>query len=189
MDDHVKQMSDLTALITEVRSQTTIQTQRLSAQLDGLRSTMDSNTNTTKADLVDIRGRIVPDLREHTTATASQVKRLEDRLDDYPLLSLTVACLEERLDTFREEFDGYTTQHPRASTPPDNVDDPPPHPTMFPAPASRTSTPFSVHPHPGTRGINHVRMTTQAGIPVHAHKPLQHPPHLRTTRLCPWGGA
>jgi chromosome segregation ATPase len=37
MDDHVKQMGELTALIAEVKSHATIQTQRVSAQLDGLR--------------------------------------------------------------------------------------------------------------------------------------------------------
>ena len=62
MDDHVKPTSNLTVLITEVRSNTTIQTQHILAQLDGLQSTMDSHNTTTKADLVDICGRIVPDL-------------------------------------------------------------------------------------------------------------------------------
>ena len=63
MDDHVKQMGELTALISEVKSQSATQTQRVSAQLDGLRSTMEAHTTTTNADLVDIRGRIVPNLR------------------------------------------------------------------------------------------------------------------------------
>jgi hypothetical protein len=67
-DDHVKQMGELTALISEVKSQSITHTQRVSAQLDGLCSTMEAHTTTTKADLVDIRGRIVPNLRYLTPA-------------------------------------------------------------------------------------------------------------------------
>lgn len=125
MDDHVKQRSDLSALITEVRSNTTIQTQSILAQLDGLRSTMDSHNTTTKADLIDIRGRIVPDLHEHATAIASNVNRLEDRFGDFDAtnLRLSVDCLEERLDALRAEFNKYTENPIRVSVPLIKVDD------------------------------------------------------------------
>ena len=49
----------------------------VSAQLDGLRSTMEAHTTATKADLVDIRGRIVPNLRDQANTLASDVQRLE----------------------------------------------------------------------------------------------------------------
>jgi hypothetical protein len=56
MDDHVKHMGDLTALIAEVKSQANIQTQHVLAQLDGLRTKVDAHISTTKSDIVDIRG-------------------------------------------------------------------------------------------------------------------------------------
>ncbi len=83
MDDHVCQMGVLTTLIGEVKSTTHTQTQRLAAQLDGLRSTIDTNDSTTKTDLIDIPGRIVPDLREHATTIALDVTRLKVRFDAF----------------------------------------------------------------------------------------------------------
>ena len=78
MDNHIRQMGELlTALISEVKSQSHKHAQRVSAQLDGLRSTMEAHTTTTKADLVDIRGRIVPNLRDQANTLASDVQRLE----------------------------------------------------------------------------------------------------------------
>ena len=77
MDDHVTQMGELTALISEVKSQSHTHTQRVLAQLDGLRLTMEAHATTTKADLVDIRGRIVPNLRDQTNTLALDVQRLE----------------------------------------------------------------------------------------------------------------
>ena len=82
MDDHVKQMGELTALISKVKSQSTTHTQRVSAQLDGLRSTLEAHTTTTKADLVDIRGRIIPTLHDKTNTLASDVQRLEDQFGE-----------------------------------------------------------------------------------------------------------
>ena len=141
MDEHVKQMGELTALISEVKSQSTTETQRVSAQLDGLHSTMEAHTTTTKADLVDLRGRIVPSLRdksdtiasdvqrleahfdEQTTALASTVQRLEDRLGNFDPTDFTrtVDCFEERLDALRVEL-GDTTSRPRgACIPPVDV--------------------------------------------------------------------
>lgn len=81
MDDHVKQMLDLTALISEVKSTTTVQTQRVAAQLDGLRAIVDSNNNTTKSDIIDLRGRIVQDLCDQNNAINANIKCLEDRLE------------------------------------------------------------------------------------------------------------
>ena len=131
MDNHVKQMGKLTALISEVKSQSTTHTQRVSAQLDGLRSTMEANTTTTKADLVDIRGRLIPNLHdktntlasdvqrleaqfgEQTSALALTVQRLEDRLGNFDPtdFTLTVDCFEERLDALRVALEAKTT-HP-----------------------------------------------------------------------------
>ena len=82
MDDHVKQMGELTALILEVKSQSHTHTQRVSAQLDGLRSTMEAHTTTTKADLVDIRGRIVPNLSDQANTLASDVQCLKARFGE-----------------------------------------------------------------------------------------------------------
>jgi hypothetical protein len=79
MDEHVKQMDKLTALISEVKSQSHTHTQRVSAQLDGLRPTMEAHTTITKADLVNIRGRIVPNLRDQANTLASDVQHLEAR--------------------------------------------------------------------------------------------------------------
>ncbi len=72
--------------------------------------TVDATNTTIKSDIVDIRGRIVPDLREHTNAIAANVQRLKDPFGSFVAtnLSMTVSCIEERLDAFRTEFDEYT---------------------------------------------------------------------------------
>jgi hypothetical protein len=113
-------------------------TQRVSAQLDGLRSTMEAHNTKTKADLVNIRGLIVPNLRKQATALASNVQlleecfgeqasalalnvqRLEDCLGNFDPtdFTLTVDCFEEHLDAFRTKFDEYTTNPCRACIPP-----------------------------------------------------------------------
>ena len=131
MDNLVKQMSKFTVLILEVKSHSTTHTQRVSAHLDGLRSTREAHTTTTKADLVDIRGRIVPNLREQTNTLTSDVKllkarfgeqtsalaltvqRLEDPLGNFDPtdFTLTVDCFEERLDALRVEL-AANTNHP-----------------------------------------------------------------------------
>jgi hypothetical protein len=110
MDDHVKQMGNLTALIAEVKSQASIHTQHVLAQLDGLRMKVDVDITITKLDIVDIRGRIVPDLRDHANTIASNVKCLEDRFGSFDANNLTLAitCIEECLDAFWHEFDEYT---------------------------------------------------------------------------------
>ena len=127
MDDHVTRMGELAALIADVGSQTTVQTQRVSAQLDGLRTTMDAQLATTKTDLIDLRGRIVPDLREQSNAIAADVKCLEDRIGSIDAIAANFKCLEDRigsfnatsvtviadrLDAFRAEFDAYVTAPP-----------------------------------------------------------------------------
>jgi len=141
MDDHVKQMGELTVLISEVKSQSTTHTQRVLAQLDGLRLTMEAHTTTTKADLIDIRGRIVPNLRnrsntlasdvqrldaqfgEQTTALVSTFQRLEDRLGnvDPTDFTLTVDCFEERLDALRVALEAKTSHPHGACVPPVDV--------------------------------------------------------------------
>ncbi len=82
MDNHVKQMGELIALILEVKSQSATHTQRVLAQLDGLRLTMEAHTTTTKADVVNIRGQIVPNLRNQANTLASDVQRLEARFSE-----------------------------------------------------------------------------------------------------------
>ena len=142
MDDHVTRMGELAALIADVGSQATVQTQRVSAQLDGLRSTMDANHATTKTDIIDLRGRIVPDLRDHSNAIAADVKCLEDRIGSFDAIAADVKSLEDRigsfnattlgmsvtdiadrLDAFRAEFDAYTNHPARATAPPATIDD------------------------------------------------------------------
>ncbi len=142
MDEHVTRMGELAALIMEVGSQATVQTQHVSAQLDGLRTTMDANHATTKTDIIDLRGRIVPDLHDQSNAIAADVKCLEDRIGLFDAIAADVKSLEDRirlfnatalgmsvinivdlLDAFRAEFDAYT-QHPaRANAPPAMIDD------------------------------------------------------------------
>jgi hypothetical protein len=141
MDDHVKQMGELTAPISEVKSQSTTHTQRVSAQLDGLRSNLETHTTTTKADLVDIHGRLIPTLRDKTTTLVSDVQRLEDqfgkqtstlalkvqqledRLSNFDPtdLTLTVDCIEERLDALRVALEAKTSHPRRACVPPVDV--------------------------------------------------------------------
>jgi hypothetical protein len=109
MDDHVRQMTDLAAFIAEVKSNATVQTQRVSAQLDGLRATMDKHNKTITSDIVDIRSRIVLELRDQSNTIAATVKSLEDRLVTSDATTLqSVANIEERLITFRAELDVYT---------------------------------------------------------------------------------
>ena len=109
MDDHVKQMLDLADLIAEVKSNTSVQTQRVAAQLDGLRTIVDSHNTTTKSDIIDLRGRIVPELREQHNAISANVKRLEDRLESSDATTLrTVNDIESRLTAYRAEFVEYT---------------------------------------------------------------------------------
>ena len=118
MDDHVKQMLELAALIAEVKSNATTQTQRVSAQLDGLRAKVESNNATTKTDIVDLRGRIVPELRDQHNAIAASVQRLENRLDTTDTTtSRTISDLDNRLAAFRAEFEEYTNNPAGVSTP------------------------------------------------------------------------
>ena len=151
MDDHVKQMLELAALIAEVKSDSTTQTQRVSAQLDGLRAKVESHNNTTKTDIVDLRGRIVPELRGQHDAIVATVKRLENRLDSTDTTtSQTINDLDNRLTAFRAEFDEYTNNPTVASTPrrtnvPDTVtiDDPTGIPVSFGEPTGVPSLPRS----------------------------------------------
>ena len=129
MDDHVKQMNELAAFIAEVKSNATVQTQRVSAQLDGLRATMDKHNTTTTTDIIDLRGRIVPELRDHTNTIAATVQSLENRLISSDASSIrTVANIEERLVTIKAELDaftkpGITISPPRTHVTPTPADD------------------------------------------------------------------
>ncbi len=149
MDDHVKQMVDLAALIAEVKSNATVQTQRVSAQLDGLRTKVDTHNNSTKTDIVDLRGRIVPELRDQHNAIAATVQRLETRLDSTDnTTSRNITDLDNRLAAFRAEFDAYTNNTTGISTPrranvPDavTIDDPTGVPAVIGDPTSVPSLP------------------------------------------------
>ena len=63
----------------EATKTTATQTQRLAAQLDGLRSNNKTSTTAMKNDITDLRGRIIPSLRDDLSAIALSVKRLEER--------------------------------------------------------------------------------------------------------------
>ena len=114
MDDHVKQMMDLADIIAEVKSNNTVQTQRVAAQLDGLRTIVDSHQNTTKSDIIDLRGRIVPELREQHNAVSAEIKCLEDRVD---ATGATVLAIDSRLTALRAEFDASNTTPTGPNTP------------------------------------------------------------------------
>ena len=122
MDNHVKQMGDLAALIAEVKANATVQTERVSAQLDGLWATAESQNNTTTSNITDLHGRIVPDLRAQSTAIATDVKRLEERfglLDDRIGsfdATKVLTTLDDRLADFRAELDAYRKPLPDAHT-------------------------------------------------------------------------
>ena len=83
MDDHWKSIVALTSQVDEIKNTTTTQTQRIAAQLDGLRSNCDTTTSAMKNDITDLRGRIIPGLRDDSSALALSVKRLEERLEAY----------------------------------------------------------------------------------------------------------
>jgi hypothetical protein len=57
--------------------------------------------------LIDIRGRIVPDLHEQSNAIAANVKCLEDRFGSFDTmpLGISVTDIADRLVAFRAEFD------------------------------------------------------------------------------------
>jgi hypothetical protein len=83
MDDHWQSIVDLKSQLEEANKSSATQHQRLVAQLDGLRSTNDTTTSTMKNDITDLRGRIIPGLRDDSSAIALSVKRLEERFDAY----------------------------------------------------------------------------------------------------------
>ena len=83
MDDHWKSISALTSQVEEVSATAATQTQRLVAQLDGIRSNNETATTALKNDMTDLRGRIIPSLREQSSGIALSVKRLEERFENY----------------------------------------------------------------------------------------------------------
>ena len=83
MDDHWKSIVDLKLELEEATKASATQQQRLTAQLDGLRSNTETTTSTMKNDITDLRGRIIPSLRDDSSAIALSVKRLEERFDAY----------------------------------------------------------------------------------------------------------
>ena len=122
MDDHVKQMGDLAALVADVKTNATVQTERVSAQLNGLRATVESQNTITTSNITDLRGRIMPDLREQSTTIAADVKRLEDRFgvlnDRFGSFDATkvITTLDDRLADFRAELDAFRKQSPGTHT-------------------------------------------------------------------------
>jgi hypothetical protein len=83
MDGHWKSIVALTSQVGEVKTTTATQTQRIAAQLDGLRSNYDTTTIAMKNAITDLRGRIIPGLRDHSSTIVLSVKRLEERLEAY----------------------------------------------------------------------------------------------------------
>ena len=81
MDDHWRSIAEIKTDIAEVKATATTQTDRFTAQLNGLRATTDMTTTALRTDINDLRGRIIPSLREQATSITSSVQRLEDRLN------------------------------------------------------------------------------------------------------------
>ncbi len=79
MDDHWRSIVDINAAINEVKTNATTQTDRFTAQLNGIRANTDTTTAALRTDVNDLRGRIIPSIREQSTALADSVQRLETK--------------------------------------------------------------------------------------------------------------
>lgn len=78
MDDHWRSIVEIKSTMEEAHLAVTKQTDRLTAQLDGHRATTDQTTKALRVDLNDLRGRIIPSLREQSTSIATSVQLLSD---------------------------------------------------------------------------------------------------------------
>ena len=83
MDDHWQSIVALKQQVEEATKTTATQTQRLVAQLDGLRSNNETSTTAMKNDITDLCGRIIPGLRDDSSAIALSIKRLEERFEAF----------------------------------------------------------------------------------------------------------
>jgi hypothetical protein len=152
-------------------------------------------------DIVDIRGCIVPNLREQATAFTSNVQCLEDRIGNFDPadFNLTVDCLEERLDACRTKFNEYTKYPSRACVPPIKVNDRVhvsprsrltirrPAPSILAVAGLQTLITPSDQPHLGMQWILHATTTPLIEVPARTLIPTPH--HLlTTTRYHSWGG-
>ena len=121
MDDHWKSIAALTSRVEEVSHTTATQHQRIAAQLDGLRSTTATKISTLQTDVTDLRGQIIPGLREQSTTIAHSVTRLTE-------------C-----------FEASTTSSPHPTAPPMDISSgtPPTHPSL---PAVTVPPDATIHP-------------------------------------------
>ena len=81
MDNHWRALEDIKMIVSEVRADSTTQSQHFTAQLDGLCSTTKQATTTAHNDILDTRARMIPKLRTKTNALASKVQSFHIRLD------------------------------------------------------------------------------------------------------------
>ena len=80
MDDHWRSIIDIKAAVEEVKTAAITQTDRFTAQLNGIRANTDTTTTALRTDVNNLRGRIIPSIREQSTAIADSVQRLKDRI-------------------------------------------------------------------------------------------------------------
>jgi hypothetical protein len=80
MDDHWRSIVEIKSAVEEVKTAVTTQTDRFTAQLDGLCANTDTATTALWTDVNDLRGRIIPTLQEQSTGIASTVQRLENKI-------------------------------------------------------------------------------------------------------------
>ena len=73
MDDHWREMTKLKTLINKVKSTTATQTQRLTAQLDGLCFNNKIVHSTARNDITDLHCCIIPSLCDTSTAIALEL--------------------------------------------------------------------------------------------------------------------
>ena len=80
MDDHWRSIEEIKSAVEDAKTAATTQSNRLTAQLDGLRATTEQATTALRTDVNDLRGRVIPSLREQSTATAASIQHLTDKL-------------------------------------------------------------------------------------------------------------
>ncbi len=81
MDNHWCALEDLMTIVSEVIADSTTQSQRLMAQLDGLCSTTKQATTTACNNILDIRARMIPKLCTRTNALVLEGQSFHARLD------------------------------------------------------------------------------------------------------------
>ena len=100
MDDHWRSIVDITAAVDEVKTTATTQTDRITAQLNGIRANTESTTTALRNDVNDLRGRIIPSIRDQANALADSVQRLENKVEQSTALADSVQRLENKFNAF-----------------------------------------------------------------------------------------